>query len=163
MFKLALLSILMNYFFFFHYVTNFNVNSSLHAKIRSVFHENKVLKLLMEAENPLERAWLQPKAKSRMCGFFRPLAWQAKVLGLGWDLWLLTQETGQPQGRLQAPCLTNCWLSQAGRSVCLFPHLKRKSKCRPHTSYDGHTNKGSNFLQNGSKSAVKWCYVSSFS
>jgi len=35
MFKLALLSILMNYVFF-HYVTNFNVNSSLHAKIRSV-------------------------------------------------------------------------------------------------------------------------------
>lgn len=36
MFKLALLSILMNYVFFFHYVTNFNVNSSFHAKIRSV-------------------------------------------------------------------------------------------------------------------------------
>lgn len=53
-------------------MTNFNVNSSLHAKIRSVFHENKVLKLLMEAENPLERAWLQPKAKSRMCGFQTP-------------------------------------------------------------------------------------------
>lgn len=76
MFKLALLSILMNYFFFFfHYVTNFNVNSSLHAKIRSVFHENKVPKLFMESEDPLERGWLQPKAKSRMCGFFRPLAW----------------------------------------------------------------------------------------
>lgn len=163
MFKLALLSILMNYFFFFfHYVTNFNVNSSLHAKIRSVFHENKVPKLLMESENPLERGWLQPKAKSRMCGFFRPLAWQAKVLGLGWDLWLLAQEIGQPQRRLQAPCLTKL-LTQPGGQECLFiSHLKRRSKCRPHTSHHGHTNKGSNFLQNGSKSAIKRCYVSSF-
>ena len=64
-------------------MTNYNVNSSLHAMIRSVFHENKVPKLFMEAENPLEGAWLQPKAKSRMCGLFRPLAWQAKVPGLG--------------------------------------------------------------------------------
>lgn len=42
----------MNYlFFFFHYVTNFNVNSSLSARIRSVFHGNKVPKLPVEAEN----------------------------------------------------------------------------------------------------------------
>lgn len=84
-------------------MTNFNVNSSLHAKIRSVFHENKVLKLLMEAENPLERAWLQPKAKSRMCGFFRPLAWQAEVLGHGMRSlatgsrdWTTTREAAGP-------------------------------------------------------------------
>lgn len=50
MFKLALLSILMSYFFF-HYVTNFNVNSSLNARIRSVFQENKVPELSVEAKN----------------------------------------------------------------------------------------------------------------
>lgn len=49
MFKLALLSILMNYVFF-HYVTNFNVNSSLHVKIRSVLYGRKASKLPLEAK-----------------------------------------------------------------------------------------------------------------
>lgn len=53
-------------------MTNFNVNSSLHAKIRSVFHENKVLKLLMEAENPLERACFSPKQSPECVDFSDP-------------------------------------------------------------------------------------------
>lgn len=85
MFKLALLSILMNYFFFSpHYVTNFNVNSHLHAKIRSVFPESKVPKLPMESEIwLLEGCGFTPEQQFRMCGFFRPLAWQAEALRSG--------------------------------------------------------------------------------
>lgn len=52
-------------------MTNFNVNSSLNAKIRSVLHGNKIPKLPLEAEIFIcGWAWLQPRAAAKMRGYF---------------------------------------------------------------------------------------------
>lgn len=50
-------------------MTNFNVNSSLDARVRSVFQENQVPKLPLVARN-LAFGW--PWLPHRTLGFFRP-------------------------------------------------------------------------------------------
>lgn len=141
MFKLALLSILMNYFFFFHYVTNFNVNSSLNARIRSVFQENTVRGFPWRL-----RSWLLDGYgfRTECVDFSDPLAWQGLVPDEVCDSGV---KIGQPRGEVAGPVP-----EEAGDSVRAGEHAharaSNRGSCRPRGPDHFPCYKGNNCLQN---------------